>query len=124
MDNKENINVIPDFKMYITDLKTGKQSKEIDVFDLIYKDYIEFEFGSYEDKDYSTLPYKDFKFFINDYSVTIYSPQLNKRIDKAVEYNQKIMDNYLKEDDCEYCDGRYSVAKKNINILKGGDTNE
>ena len=26
-----NINTIPEFKMYITDLETGKDSKEIDV---------------------------------------------------------------------------------------------
>lgn len=45
--------------------------------------------------------------------------QLENNRDKAIEYNQEIVDNYLKEDDCEYCDGRYNVAKKNLNILKG-----
>jgi hypothetical protein len=61
--------------MYITDLETNKKSKEINVSDLVFNDYVEFEFGNYEDEDYGTLPYKDFKFFINDYAVTFYSPQ-------------------------------------------------
>lgn len=65
-------------KMYITDLETDRKSKEIDVKDLVFNDYIEFEFGNYEDEDYLQLPYKDFKFFINDYSVTFYSPQYHK----------------------------------------------
>lgn len=74
--NKEEIkNDIFEVKMYIKDLETEQKSKEIDVSDLIFKDYIEFEFGNYGDEDYGTLPYKDFKFFINDYSVTFYSPQ-------------------------------------------------
>lgn len=75
-EERNNIEVIPEFKMYITDLETERESKEINVSDLIFKDYIEFEFGDYEDEDYGTLPYKDFKFFINDYSVTFYSPQM------------------------------------------------
>ena len=45
--------------------------------------------------------------------------QLKHNRDKAIEYNQEIIDNYLEEDDCEYCDGRYNVATKNLNILKG-----
>ena len=65
-------------KMYITDLETNRKSKEIDVQDLVFDDYIEFEFGDYEDEDYLQLPYKDFKFFVNDYSVTFYSPQYHK----------------------------------------------
>ena len=52
--------------------------------------------------------------------------QLEKEIyksrnEKAVEYNKKIVEKYLKEDGCEYCDGRYNVAKKNLDILEGGD---
>ena len=85
-----NINTIPEFKMYITDLETGKDSKEIDVSDLIYKDYIEFEFGNYEDDDYATLPYKDFKFFINDYSITIYSPQM-KELENQLQQKENII---------------------------------
>lgn len=65
-------------KFYITDLETNKNSKEKDIQDLIFDDYIEFEFGDYEDEDYLQLPYNDFKFFINDYSVTFYSPQYYK----------------------------------------------
>lgn len=65
-------------KMYITDLETDRKSKEINVQDLVFNDYIEFEFGDYEDEDYLQLPYNDFKFFINDYSVTFYSPQYHK----------------------------------------------
>lgn len=46
-------------------------------------------------------------------------------IDKAIEYNKEIVDNYLEEDDCEYCDGRYATAKHNLNILQNGsDDNE
>lgn len=77
-DNGFNNEDIFECKMYITDLETNKNSKEIDVSDLVFKDWIEFEFGDYEDEDYGTLPYKDFKFFINDYSVTFYSPQYHK----------------------------------------------
>jgi len=65
-------------KIYITDLETNKKSKEINITDLIFDDNLEFEFGNYEDEDYLQLPYKDFKFFINDYSVTFYSPQYHK----------------------------------------------
>ena len=65
-------------KIYITDLETNKNSKEINVTDLIFDDNLEFEFGNYEDEDYLQLPYNDFKFFINDYSVTFYSPQYHK----------------------------------------------
>lgn len=65
-------------KMYITDLETNKKSKEINIQDLFFDDDFEFEFGNYEDEDYLQLPYKDFKFFINDYSVTFYSPQYHK----------------------------------------------
>ena len=80
-------------KMYITDLETNKDSKEINVSDLVFNDYIEFEFGNYEDEDYGTLPYKDFKFFINDYSVTFYSPQYKKikeKLNKQKEILNKI----------------------------------
>jgi hypothetical protein len=62
-EERNNVEVISEFKMYITDLETNKDSKEINVSDLIFNDYIEFEFGDYEDEDYGTLPYKDFKFF-------------------------------------------------------------
>lgn len=86
-------------KMYITDLETNKSSKEINVSDLVFNDWVEFEFGNYEDEDYGTLPYKDFKFFINDYSVTFYSPQYQKAI-KEIENlkNQlKQKENIIKE---------------------------
>lgn len=73
-------------KMYITDLETNKSSKEINVSDLVFNDYIEFEFGNYEDEDYETLPYKDFKFFINDYSVTFYSLQYEKKCEELDQY--------------------------------------
>lgn len=38
-------------------------------------------------------------------------------IKEAREYNQNIVDDYLKEDDCEYCDGRYVAATHNLEIL-------
>ena len=85
-----NINTIPEFKMYITDLETGKDSKEINISDLIFDDYIEFEFGDYEEDDYATLPYKDFKFFINDYSITIYSPQM-KELENQLQQKENII---------------------------------
>ena len=76
-DNKLNEEMF-ECKMYITDLETDRKSKEINIQDLVFNDYIEFEFGDYEDEDYLQLPYNDFKFFINDYSVTFYSPQYHK----------------------------------------------
>ena len=88
-EERNNVEIIPEFKMYITDLETNKDSKEINVSDLIFNDYIEFEFGDYEDEDYGTLPYKDFKFFINDYSVTFYSPQM-KDLQQKVEQLENI----------------------------------
>lgn len=116
-EERNNVEVIPEFKMYITDLETNKDSKEINVSDLIFNDYIEFEFGDYEDEDYGTLPYKDFKFFINDYSVTFYSPQmkdlqqkveqLENIIKEAIEYlesEENIIDRFWKHDFRKYPD--------------------
>ena len=40
------------------------------------------------------------------------------RCKKAIEYNKEIVNNYLEEDNCEYCDGRYATAKHNLNILE------
>ena len=90
--NKDNIvnEDVFECKMYITDLETNKNSKEINVSDLVFNDWIEFEFGDYEDEDYGTLPYKDFKFFINDYSVTFYSPQYQKAIKEIERLNNII----------------------------------
>lgn len=86
MDNKNINEEVFECKMYITDLETNKKSKEINVSDLVFNDYIEFEFGNYEDEDYETLPYKDFKFFINDYSVAFYSPQYKKKCEELDQY--------------------------------------
>lgn len=91
MNNEEiKDNDIFQCKMYITDLETKKDSKEIDVSDLVFNDWIEFEFGNYEDEDYTQLPYKDFKFFINDYSVTFYSPQYQKALKEIERLNNII----------------------------------
>ena len=87
MNKKELKEDIFECKMYITDLKTKQKSKEIDVGDLIFDDYIEFEF---DDEDYGTLPYKDFKFFINDYAVTFYSPQYVKLKQENQKLKEKI----------------------------------
>lgn len=98
-EERNNAEVIPEFKMYITDLETERKSKEINVSDLIFNDYIQFEFGDYEDEDYIQLPYKDFKFFINDYSVTFYSPQI-KDLQQKVEQLENIIKEateYMKE---------------------------
>ena len=89
-EEKNNVEIIPEFKMYITDLETERDSKEINVSDLIFDDYIEFEFGNYEDEDYATLPYNDFKFFINDYSVTFYCPQM-KELQKELQQKENII---------------------------------
>ena len=77
-------------KMYITDLETNKNSKPIDVWDLIFDDWIEFEFGEYGDEDYMSLPYNDFKFFINDYSATFYSPQYAEVMNKLQKIEQHL----------------------------------
>lgn len=56
----------------LKDIETGKESKEIDMYDLIYNQHdIEFEFGDIGDDDFGTLPYKDFLFFQNDYEVIV-----------------------------------------------------
>lgn len=46
------------------------------------------------------------------------------RCEKAIEYNKEIVNNYLEEDNCEYCDGRYATAKHNLNILQNGSEND
>lgn len=91
MNNNTDYEEMFECKMFITDLETDKNSKDIDIQDLIFDDYIEFEFGDYQDEDYLQLPYKDFKFFINDYSVTIYSPQYHKAKQK-IEHLQNLID--------------------------------
>ena len=100
MDNKNINEEIFEYKMYITDLETNKKSKEINVSDLVFNDYIEFEFGNYEDEDYETLPYKDFKFFINDYAVTFYSPQCENLKQELAQYknNWEELKKYLTEE--------------------------
>lgn len=53
-------------------LEHGYESKEVDLEDIIFnQDDIEFEFGDYEDDDYSTLPYNDFLFFRDEYQVIV-----------------------------------------------------
>ena len=39
-------------------------------------------------------------------------------LDKIKEYNKKISNEYEKTDMCEYCDGRYAVAKHNLKLLE------
>ena len=46
------------------------------------------------------------------------------RCEKAIEYNKEIVNNYLEEDNCEYCDGRYATAKHNLNILQNGSDSQ
>lgn len=58
------------------------------------------------------------------YQVKLLQSQLKAKeevIKEAREYNQKIVDDYLKEDDCEYCDGRYATATHNLEILSKGE---
>lgn len=58
--------------MSIEDKETGQRSEKVDIYDVIYNQYeIEFTFGNYGDEDYSTLPYKDFLFFRDDYDVIV-----------------------------------------------------
>ena len=60
--------------MKIKDIESGEISKEVSMEDLIFnQNEIEFEFGEYEDENYSTLPYKDFLFFKDDYEVIVHT---------------------------------------------------
>ena len=77
----------------------------------VANDYIEFEFGDYEDEDYETLPYKDFKFFINDYSVTFYSPQM-KDLQQKVEQLEK-ENEYLKMSNPEQNMEHFRIVNEN-----------
>lgn len=134
-EERNNVEVIPEFKMYITDLETERKSKEINVSDLIFNDNIEFEFGDYEDENYETLPYKDFKFFINDYSVTFYSPQikdLQQKVEQlenirkeAIKYIQNNQLYRFKYDDEELFEITTDKKTKDdlLNILNKGDNN-
>ena len=56
---------------------------------------------------------------LEDFAVQYYN--LQEVIKEAREYNQNIVDDYLKEDDCEYCDGRYATATHNLEILSKGE---
>ena len=56
----------------LQDKETGVNSKPVPIEDIIYKQNdIEFEFGEPEDINYSTLPYKDFLFFSDNYDVIV-----------------------------------------------------
>lgn len=67
--NKESSNII----IYLTDKKTGKKSKPVDIEDIIFRqNEIQFEFGDYlEDEGYGCLPYTDFLLFRDKYEVHI-----------------------------------------------------
>lgn len=77
-------------KMYITDLENNIKSKDINVECLVFDEWVEFEFGEYGEENYLSLPLNDLRFFNNDYSLTLYSPQYNKVLNKL----QRI-ENYL-----------------------------
>lgn len=54
----------------IKDKQTNEKSKKVPLEDIIYnQNEIEFEFGKYGTEEYSTLPYKDFLFYQDDYEV-------------------------------------------------------
>lgn len=56
----------------LKDKETGQESKEVAIEKIIFdQSDIEFQFGEYGDKNYGTLPYKDFLFFSNEYQVII-----------------------------------------------------
>lgn len=59
----------------LRDKKSGSESKEVPVEDFIFEEDIEFEFDESNNPneilDYTTLPYKDFLFFKDDYDVII-----------------------------------------------------
>lgn len=60
----------------LKDKKSGSESKEVNVEQFIFDPYeIEFEFDERnnpnEELEYTTLPYKDFLFFKDDYDVII-----------------------------------------------------
>lgn len=59
----------------LKDKKSGSESKEVPIEDFIFGEDIEFEFDESnnpnEELDYTTLPYKDFLFFKDDYDVII-----------------------------------------------------
>lgn len=124
MNNKLNEEMF-ECKMYITDLETDRKSKEIDVQDLVFNDYIEFEFGDYEDEDYLQLPYNDFKFFINDYSVTFYSPQYHK-----LQSNWNSLREWIKQDlkqvyrDCGHRNSIMREVLDKMNELESSDSND
>lgn len=56
----------------LKDIETGKESKEVDMRDLIYNQHdIEFEFEDFDEYGDTILPYKDFLFYQNDYEVIV-----------------------------------------------------
>lgn len=63
-------------EIYLTDKRNNAQSEPVDIEEVIYNQHeIEFVFPDYED-EYgivmdTTLPYKDFLFFCEDYEVHI-----------------------------------------------------
>jgi len=56
----------------LLDKETGKFSKPVSIDEVIFhQNDIEFQWGKYPDDDYATLPYKDFLFFQDDYTVLL-----------------------------------------------------
>lgn len=56
----------------LKDIEIGKESKEVDMCDLIYNQRdIEFEFEDFDEYGDASLPYKDFLFYQNDYEVIV-----------------------------------------------------
>jgi hypothetical protein len=48
---------------------------------------------------------------------------LQQKLDKILTYAKKQCDDYLKEDDCEYCDGVFASCRKVLQ-LAGEDISE
>lgn len=58
--------------IYLIEKATGRKSQEVPIEGVIFDQYgIEFEFEEDEDGDYTTLPYDDFLFFSEDYTVVV-----------------------------------------------------
>ena len=83
------------------------------------------EFDNYQAQGFNGIIYCPLCYFKELYKREKQEKEDYKsRCEKAIEYNKEIVDNYLEEDDCEYCDGRYATAKHNLNILQNGSEND
>lgn len=82
---------------------------------------LKFKTSIYRDKYKRNLSFNDDEYYAN--VLNEYIEDLQQKLDKILTYTKKQCDDYLKEDDCEYCDGVFASCRKVLQ-LAGEDISE